>query len=202
MTSGSLNGVKDDRTMNINSTNIVDLLEAKGLTWKVYAQGYPGNCFAGKSSGSYVRKHNPFISYDDIRTNPSRCANIVEAAEFDRDVKNGTLPNYVFYVPDLKNDGHDTGVAFANDWYEQNFSSLLNDANFMKDTIVISTFDESGASPKNQVYTSIVGGPVKVGSYSDALSHYSLLKMIEDNWSLGDLGREDATAWAVPAIWR
>jgi hypothetical protein len=188
--------------MNINSTNIVDLLEAKGLTWKAYVQGFPGRCFAGKSSGSYVRKHNPFISYDDIRTNPSRCANIVEASEFERDVRNGTLPNYSFYVPDLKNDGHDTGVAFAADWYEQQFSSFLNDPVFMKDTIVISTFDESGSSSKNQVYTSIVGGPVKVGTYSTAVSHYSLLQMVEENWSLGDLGREDATATPIPAIWR
>jgi hypothetical protein len=202
LTSGSLNGVRDDRNVDINSTNIVDLLEAKGLSWKAYIQAYPGNCFSGKSSANYVRKHNPFISYTNIRTNPSRCAKIVDATEFDRDVQNGTLPNYAFYVPDMKNDGHNTGVAFANDWYDQKFSPLFNDPSFMKDTIIISTFDESGPSFKNQIYTSIVGGPVKIGSYSNAVTHYSLLQMIEDNWSLGNLGREDATATPMPAIWR
>ncbi len=201
LTAGSLGGVRDDRSVDVNLTNVVDLLEAKGLTWKVYAEGYPGNCFSGKSSGDYVRKHNPFISFNNIRTNAKRCANIVEAAEFDSDLSRGILPNYVFYVPDLRNDGHDTGVAYANGWYEQKFSPLLNDTKFMKSTIVVSSFDESGFSAQNQIYTSIVGGPVKAGSYSDSLTHFSLLKMIEDNWSLGNLGRDDATATGVPNIW-
>ncbi|CAN5623680.1 alkaline phosphatase family protein [soil metagenome] len=201
MTSGSRNGVIDDRTVDVNSTNIVDLLESKGLTWKVYAEAYPGNCFAGKSSGDYVRKHNPFISYNNIRGNSIRCANIVDASEFDRDLRNGTLPNYSFYVPGMKNDGHNTGVAFANNWYDKAFSPMLNDSKFMKNTILITTFDESSGGLKNQIYTTIVGGPVKQGSYADALTHYSLLRLMEENWSLGSLGREDATATVIPNIW-
>jgi hypothetical protein len=36
MTSGSTNGVVFDTTQTVNAQNIVDLLEAKGLTWKSY----------------------------------------------------------------------------------------------------------------------------------------------------------------------
>ena len=92
LTSGSLNGVTDDGEYDLNVNNIADLLEAKGLTWKVYSEAYPGNCFTGKSKGKYARKHNPFISYLNIQKNPSRCANIVEASQFDRDAANGALP--------------------------------------------------------------------------------------------------------------
>mgnify|MGYP000947856384 FL=1 len=113
LTAGSMNGVTGDGLYNLNVNNIADLLEAKGLTWKVYAEDYPGNCFTGNSK-KYVRKHNPFISFTNIQKNPSRCSNIVNANQFDIDAKSGKLANYIFYVPNLNNDGHDTGVAYAD----------------------------------------------------------------------------------------
>jgi len=202
LTSRAINGVKGDGNYNLDVKNIVDLLEAKGLTWKVYAENYPGNCFTGGSSGNYARKHNPFISYVDIQKNPTRCANIVEAAEFDKDAAAGALPDYVFYVPNLKHDGHDTGVAFADTWYRNKFSPYLQNSKFMANTVLISTFDESGGSSKNQIYTSINGPAVNPKDYSDALGICSLLQMMEDNWNLGSLGKNDATAAKIPSIWK
>ena len=202
LTSGDLNGVTSDSPRDVNVHNVVDLLEARGLSWKVYAENYPGNCFTGKSSGDYVRKHNPFISYVNIQNNPTRCANIVEAAQFDQDAANGRLPNYVFYIPNSNNDGHNTGVAYADKWYAQKFAKYLSNSAFMQNTVVITTFDESGASSKNQIYTSIVGPSVQPGSYADALTIPSLLKLIEDNWGLGNLGKQDVSSKPIPNIWR
>jgi phospholipase C len=201
LTSGSLNGVAGDGKSDLNVTNVVDLLEAKGLSWKVYAEGYPGNCFVGTSKGTYVRKHNPFISYVNIHSNPARCGNIVNADQFDKDAAAGALPNYVFFVPDINNDGHDTGVKYANNWYSSKFSGYVNDPRFMANTVLISTFDES-AKGFNQIYTSIVGPGVKPGIDSTAVNTLSLLQMIEQNWSLGDLGRDDARATPIANIWQ
>lgn len=202
LTSGSLFNVSSDNDVNLNVTNLTDLLEAKGLTWKVYAENYPGHCFQGSYSGDYARKHNPFISYVNIQRNQGRCANIVDATEFDRDAHANSLPNYVFYIPNQKNDGHDTGVSYADRWYSQKFSKYLGDAQFMENTVLISTFDESGLSLKNQIYTSIVGPNVKPGAVSKTYNIYSLLALIEDNWSLGTLGREDSRAPSITDIWR
>lgn len=203
LTSGSLNGVTGDGKYDLNVNNVVDLLEARGLTWKIYVEAYPGNCFLGMSNAGYVRKHNPFISYVNIQKNPTRCANIVSTSQFDLDSANGTLPNYVFYVPDMKNDGHDTNVTYADKWYRQKFSPYLSDAQFMANTVLISTFDESGShTGKNQIYTSIVGPAVKTIVVADALNIYSLLSMVEDNWSLGNLGKLDATAPPIQNIWK
>lgn len=202
MTSGSQNGITDDKSKDIDVHHIGDLLESKGLTWKVYAEDYPGHCFTGGSNAGYARKHNPFISYLNVQKNPTRCANIVNSAQFDIDAKNGNLPNYIFYVPNVKNDGHDTGVAYADQWYQQKFGPYLKNAEFMKSTILISTFDESGASAKNQIYTTIVGPGVKPIVVTDTLSQYSLLSMIEDNWNLGNLGKADATASVLSTIWK
>lgn len=201
LTSGSLNGVTGDGKYDLDVKNVIDLLEAKSLTWKVYAEGYPGNCFLGKTYGGYARKHNPFISYVNVHNNPKRCANIVSASQFDVDAKSGNLPNYVFYIPDIRNDGHDTGVSYADKWYRQKFSPYLNNSQFMANTILISTFDENSGIPGNQIYTTIVGPNVRPGPQSAPLNQYSLLNLIEENWNLGNLGKSDATATQVPNIW-
>jgi phospholipase C len=204
LTSGSLNGVYGDGTYDLEVANLADLLDAKGISWKVYAEGYPGNCYTGAAEGTYVRKHNPFISYGSIQHDTARCAKIVNATQFDLDLASGQLPEYVFYVPDLNNDGHDTDAAFAADWYAQKFGPLISDATFMNNTLLVSTFDESGGYfDKNQIYTSLVGPMVRAGaSTADPLDHYSLLRMVEENWSLGSLGQSDATAAPITGIWQ
>src|SRR5262245_1102387 len=75
------------------SKHIGDLVEAKGQTWKVYAEQYSGRCDTRSQSGSYVRRHQPFISFKNVQTN--------DGAELHTDVERGTLPNYALYIPDL-----------------------------------------------------------------------------------------------------
>jgi len=200
LTSGSLDGVEYNEIINLNVNNVVDLLEAKGVTWKVYAEKFPGNCFKGETRGKYARKHNPFISYVNIQRNPSRCSRIVNADLFDSDVANGTLPQYIFYIPDENNDGHDTGVGFADRWYEK-FLKYVQNSKLMERTVLVSTFDES-RGPTNQVYASICGPAVKSGVYPENLNTYSLLALVEQNWDLGNLGKEDAKAPQIPNIWK
>ena len=203
MASGSTNGVKNDGNFNLDVNHIADLLERGGLTWKVYAEDYPGNCFTGGSSKGYARKHNPFISFKNVQKNPQRCANILNSSAFFQDAKNNNLPNYTFFVPNLKNSGHDTNAAFADNWYRTTFGNLFNDAHFSKETLVITTFDENDGGGTNQVYTNFNGAMVKSNLLvQDKLNFYSLLKMIEDNWSLGTLNKGDLTAPVITSVWR
>jgi hypothetical protein len=181
----------------------VDLLEAKGVTWKVYAEDYPGNCFAGSAYHDYARKHNPFISYLNVQKNASRCANIVNASQFDQDAANNKLPGYIFYIPNNKNNGHDTTAKFSDMWYSRTFAKYIGDPNFIQNTVLITTFDESEpVAPVNQIYTTVFGARVKAGPVSANLNTYSLLNMLEDNWGLGSLGRNDQNAVPVPTIWQ
>src|SRR5438046_395000 len=43
-----------------------------------------------------------------------------------------SLPDYSLYIPDQRNDGHDTGPAFADRWMAQAFGPLLKNDAFMK----------------------------------------------------------------------
>src|SRR5262249_29701624 len=67
MVAGSSFGVRSDGNVDLDQRHIGDLLEAKGLQWKVYAEGYPGGCFLGARAGSYVRKHVPFLSFKSVQ---------------------------------------------------------------------------------------------------------------------------------------
>jgi hypothetical protein len=204
LTAGDDFGIHSDKNMDLNSTHIGDLLERAGKNWKVYAEAYPGNCFTGAQSGTYVRKHVPFMSFTNVTSNPARCARIVDSRQLDQDVANNALPEYSMYVPDLNNDGHDTGVEYADKWLAQAFSGRFQDANFMKDVLVVVTFDESGLlSPVNRVFTVLYGTSVQAGAVSATpYNHFSLLRTIEDTLNLGNLGRKDAVATPISGIWR
>lgn len=204
LTSGDLNGVKNDNDVNLNTRHIADLLEAKGLTWKVYAEDYPGNCFLGTRKGLYVRKHVPFLSYKNVTEKPDRCKNIVDASVLMSDIKNNSLPDYSIFIPNLKNDGHDTSAAFADQFLAKTFGPLLKTANFMNEMLLIITFDEAKSKKSvNKIYTALLGDDVVAGSISKTpYTHYSLLRTIELAWGLGSLGKNDDSAKAITDVLR
>lgn len=195
LVSGSKNKVNSNDNVDIDANHLADLIEAKGLTWKTYAEGYPGNCFLGATSGKYARKHNPFISFKNIQNNPDRCANIVPSTKMKKDLEKGTLPDFIFYVPDMDNSGHDTDVKYADQYIAKTWMPLLKDPKFMEDRLVVITFDEGEVSVTNRIFTAFYGDMVKHGGTSDVkVNLFSLLRLIEDEWDLGTLGKKDLTA--------
>jgi phospholipase C len=184
-----------------------DLLEEKGLTWKVYAEHYPGNCFLGEtaglvSTGQYVQRHVPFLRFKNVRSDPARCARVVEASALDADIAAGTLPSFALYVPDNANNGHDTGVANADRWLRSRFEPLLGNPGFTDGTLLVVTFDEGTPSVSNIVYTVLVGPGVARGSVSNQFyDHYSLLRTIEAILGTGTLEKNDATADVIRGVW-
>lgn len=202
MVAGDTFGVNHDKIVNLDGHHLVDLLEAKGKSWKVYAEQYPGDCFLGATRGGYARKHVPFLSFKNVQNSPIRCQKIVNAGELDKDLANDSLPDYSLYIPDLKHDGHDTGVAYADRWFKQKFGPLLQDSRFTNDLLFVATFDESASSSPNHIYTALFGPSVQPGTVSNTeYNHYSLIRMIEDAWNLGTLRKGDWTATPIDDVW-
>lgn len=206
LVAGSTLGVNSDRNVDLDARQIGDLLEAKGLQWKVYAEGFPGNCFLGERKGDYVRKHTPLLSFKSVQSNPTRCARVVEAGQLTTDVESGALSDFSLYVPNLKNDGHDTSVTFADRWLARTFGPLLGNPRFTKGLLLVVTFDEDDhrlLPTSNRIFTVLVGDAVAPGSMSNApYSHYSILRSIEDAFGVGTLGKQDAVAAPLSGIWR
>jgi hypothetical protein len=204
LVAGSTFGINSDGQTDLAKTSLVDLMEAKGISWKSYAEQYPTSpaCFKGVSRGGYVRKHEPFLSFTNVQNDPTRCAKIVPATQLQKDLDAKSLPQYSLYVPDLNNDGHDTGVGFAAKWLQGFLTPLMKTPAFSQKNLVVITFDEGDEGGSNQIYTLLLGDTVKAGLRDNTkYNHYSLLRTVEDNFELGNLGREDATATPIKGVW-
>ena len=157
MTSGDVHGIIDNEPVNLDVKHVGDLLEARRKSWREYASGFPGNCFAGEKHLRYARRHAPFLSYINVQRDPRRCANIVDAAQLGSDIEKGTLADYSLYIPDIDDDGHQTGVGYADNWLRKTFDAKFTDPRFMKDMLVDITFDEDDGKHANHIYTVLLG---------------------------------------------
>ncbi|KAJ9618692.1 hypothetical protein H2203_008896 [Taxawa tesnikishii (nom. ined.)] len=206
---GSTHGVTSDSFTRISSSSktIVDVLEAKEVSWSLYQQDMPYSGFEGDyvnqktGANDYVRKHNPLMSYDSVTSNTNRLAKIKNFTMFDSDLASNKLPQWMFITPNMTNDGHDTSVTTAGTFLRSFLTPLLSNANFMKNTLVLVTFDETqNYLSNNKVFSVLLGDAVpaakKGSSDATAYNHYSQMATVEKNWGLGNLGLGDATAAA------
>jgi hypothetical protein len=188
--SGSTHGVADNDNHDLDARNLADEIEAKGRTWKVFAENVPTGCFTGATAdggadgpGTYARKHEPAISFDSIRTDPARCANIVNLSSFDP-----AAADFELIVPNLCHDMHDCSVG-QGDTFLSTFLPKIIDSPAFADSALFITFDEADSKQADQIVPLIVvGSGVPAGFRSSTEhTHYSLLRSIEDAWGLGCL---------------
>jgi hypothetical protein len=161
-TSGSTNGVMDDNDTTINVPNIVDQLEGASKTWKAYMQSL--SLCATKLDHAcgnqlYERKHNPFVSYQDVQSNPARMANIVDFSQFSTDLANHAVPDYTWISPDQCNDMHGRGgggssdpcdfshvqglIATGDAFLKNTVGAIMNSNSWTGNSVIFITWDES-----------------------------------------------------------
>ncbi|CAL3973440.1 unnamed protein product [Diplocarpon coronariae] len=188
-----------------NVSNLVDLLEGKEIAWKGYFEGVPGPGYVGEGSTAvnggwdYVRKHNPFISFDNISNNGTRLAQLQSFTDFASDVEANAIPQYAHLSPDMLNGGHNTSLEFATAWVRSFLAPLLANEQFMEKTLILLTYDESETYElPNRIVSLLLGGAVSKelkGTKDDTVySHYSILSTLQNNWDLPNLGRYDVGA--------
>jgi phosphatidylinositol-3-phosphatase len=196
LTGGSTFGIASDCTAcRVRATNLVDQLERAGLSWKAYMEGLPRPCYRGAVAGRYAKKHNPFVYYDDVVSNPARCSRVVPLANLRSDLDSGELPAFSWITPDSCHDMHDCGVA-AGDRFLAGLVPRLLRAIGPKGVLFI-TWDEGesdsvrgccGTAVGGRVATIVAGPLARTGvAVGVPYDHYSLLRTIEDAWQLPEL---------------
>jgi phosphatidylinositol-3-phosphatase len=189
--SGSTQQIADNDVHDIQGPNLADQLDAHGRTWRVFAENDPGGCFVGPTAsggpdgdGSYVRKHEPAISFTDISSNASRCGNIRDFSAFDP-----AAADFELIIPNLCHNMHDCSVAVGDQFMAGFVPRILNSPAFGANSALFVTFDEGDSQSGDQhVATMVAGAGVPPGMRSSvAHTHYSLLRSIEDSWGLGCL---------------
>ena len=207
----------------VNAPSLPDQIEASGRTWKAYLEDMPKPCYVG-SIGNYVQKHNPFIYFDPIRLNPSRCENsIIPLTQLDSDLAAGKLPNFIYIMPNECNSAHDAyqdpscDVNVTDTWVGGWVDKLLAYLQPRADSepyLIVLTWDEGQGShsccglPKNnaggRVATVLISNLAKNGFQDDTpYTAYSLLKTIETAWGLPYLGHAaDTSNVLITAPWK
>jgi hypothetical protein len=198
LVSGSTHGITSDcTTCTVAGRSLADTLDAKGLTWKTYAEGLPRPGWTGPYSGRYAKKHVPFLYFRRVLASPARVKRVVPLSQLARDRAAGKLPTFSLVVPDLCHDMHDCSVATGDRWLKGFLPPLLK----LPGTAVFVVFDESDSANPG-VPALALGTLVRSHSrVTGPTDHYSLLRTIEDGLGLPKLGRS-ARAVQITGIWR
>ena len=198
LTGGDTFGISSDCTdCFVNAPNLVDQLEARSKSWKAYMEDMPSPCFIGDAAPLYKQKHNPFIYYDNVRTNAARCNQIVPFTQFAADIQANTVPDFVWITPNMCNDMHDCPVSAGDTWLKTWVPTIGESSAWKDNGALFITFDEgSGTSGccQNAVggrIATLVLSPLGQAGFSSEVqyTHYSLLRTIEAAWQLPLLGQ-------------
>jgi phosphatidylinositol-3-phosphatase len=184
--SGSTQGVSDNGKHDLTAPSLSTQVTAAGKEWRVYAQDVPGNCFTGSSAkggidgpgvaGTYVRKHNPAISFTAVQQSASECAKIQPLAAFDP-----TAFDVAFVEPNLCNDMHDCSPASGDAFLKAFLPSVFNSPDWSH-TLLIVSFDEgsSDAHGGGAVFTLVAREGLSGVVSTTIHDHYDVLRTIED----------------------
>src|SRR5436189_1648252 len=204
---GSTFGVTSDGycCFQLNAPNLVDRLEAAGLTWRAFAEDASGSgtcSFTPPRSGD----HYPFIDFSDMKTS-ARCANMLTTTspldpEFLAAINGVTLPNYVWLTPNDSDNMHSSSITIGDSYLAALVPLILSSRMFTtQNAALFIVFDEGNdfcptGNSKSDCVVAEWAGPAVKKAYSSTTSynHYSYLSTLEPNCNLASLTANDASA--------
>lgn len=192
---GSAGCVADNCPVGFDTEeNLFHQMDTAGVSWKVYAESMPSNCYTA-NKGAYLVRHNPPPYFANLTTCGTKD---VPFTQFATDLEAG-LPSFSFITPNKYNDMHTdqntAACSLANTtldkvcqgdrWLMQNLPPLLalnDDASPGNDVTVILTFDEGSTklSGGGRVLTLVTGPNVTPGLNNTMFGHLGLLNAMED----------------------
>jgi len=195
--SGSTQGVVGDSCpVELTAPNLAADLIAAGKTFTGYSEDLPATGSETCSSGDYARRHVPWTDFRNVPGSVNQPFSSFPAADF------SLLPTVSFVIPNLCNDMHDCNVATGDSWLQTHIGGYARWA-MTHDSLLIITWDEDDGSQSNQIPTIFAGQLVRPGTYTEPITHYSVLATLEAAYGLPRAG--DRTAQAQPPIaniWR
>jgi hypothetical protein len=192
--SGDTQGVTDDSCPHtFTADSMVTQLLDSGRSFAGYSEGLPSTGYTDCTSGRYARKHAPWANFSSVPASTSQ-AFTAFPSDFTR------LPTVSYVIPDLCNDMHDCSVSTGDTWLRDNLKTYADWA-MTHHSLLVVDFDEDDFTPANRIPTVFYGQPVKTGAYAERITHYSVLRTIEDMYDLPHLAAADA-ATTITSCWR
>jgi phospholipase C len=194
---------------------IFDRLEEAGVSWKFYIQNYdPEITFRTRFEVAPNRSAQviwaPVLAFDRFIDDPDLSGHIVDMEQYFVDLNEGTLPEVAYMVPSGSSE-HPPGSLQAGERMVRNLINSLMRSDYWDSSAFMWTYDDWGGFydhvPPPQVDEFGYGFRVPallVSAYarrghieSTELDFTSVLKFIEQNWSIEPLAQRDAEANSI-----
>jgi phosphatidylinositol-3-phosphatase len=201
--SGSTQGITDNSCPHTFTTpNLGHALIAVGLTFAGYSEDLPSVGSLICSVGLYARKHNPWVNWQDSVANGLPVSANVPLTDFPTEYS--TLPTVSVIVPNQVNDMHHgnnpEAIQTGDRWLREHLDAYVQWAQ-EHNSLLIVTWDEDNKKENNRIVTLFVGPMVQTGRYEQRITHYNVLRTIEDLYGLPHAGASADAAPIVP-IWK
>ncbi|HEY0448792.1 alkaline phosphatase family protein [Actinophytocola sp.] len=194
MFSGGTQGITNDSCPHtFTAASLGKQLLDAGLSFAGYSEGLPSTGYTGCTSGRYARKHAPWANFSSVPTSANK-----PFTAFPSDFTQ--LPTVSYVIPDLCNDMHDCSVSTGDTWLKTNLKAYADWAKTHNSLLVVD-FDEDDFTTSNRIPTVFYGQPVKTGTYPERITHYSVLRTIEDMYNLTHLGSA-GSATTITSCWQ
>ena len=200
--SGSNQGrTNDTQSPNIPFTtpNLGAELLQKGFTFTGYSEDLPSVGFTGATSGQYAAKHCPWTNWQGTGTNQTAAKFNQPLTSFPTDYTK--LPTLSFVMPNLVDDMHSASIKQGDSWLKTHLSSYIDWCK-THNSVFLLTFDEDDTlSENNQIMTIIIGQDVQGRIYTQRITHYNVLRTLEDLYGLSYAGTSKDSSDIV-GIWK
>ena len=198
--------------------SIVKNFGIKNITWKYYVETQPrppewSEVNAGLARLAFPDPKgftlwNPLPGFKSIRDDESRMDRLVSVDDYYRDLKEGTLPQFAWIIPDFQDSEHPPEPLDQGMWYVTKVINALMKSPYWGNTAIFLTWDDYGGffdhvpPPEVDAYGFGPRVPmIVISPYAKAhyVSHYdydftSVLKFVEERWSLPHLTARDDRA--------
>lgn len=179
----------------VTQNNIAREMGQAGVSWKAYLDSLPSVGYLGDKAYPYVKSHNPFAYFSDVRLLPENQLKLVPFTQFAGDLQSNALPAFVYIVPDQTHNMHDCEDGTrdcSNDdkletgdrWLQQLVGPILaSDSWRNTESLMIITWDESWDSDSEHggghIPFLMLGSRVKTHFHSSTFyQHQSVLRLM------------------------
>lgn len=203
---------RDEQELLNATPTIFDRLQEAGVTWKFYIQNYDPelnyrtmHLYPGNRASQVIWA--PVLKMDRFIDDPVLAANLVNLDEYYADLRDGTLPQVAYIVPSGPSE-HPPSSLHSGQRFIKTLIQALMRSEYWEDSAFMWAYDDWGgwydhvAPPQVDEYgygfrvpALLVSAYARQGYIDNTtLDYTSILKFIEDNWSIEPLSTRDANA--------
>ena len=129
---------------------IINRFASQGVTWKYYVEtpenvpDAPDPCHVRHPAPTQLGLWNPLPGFKSIRDNPKLMARLVNQTDYFRDLKQGTLPQVSWLIPDFQDSEHPPESSAQGMWYVTRLVNALMESKYWASSAIFLTWDDYG----------------------------------------------------------